>query len=81
VHRTAADGITVERLDDDIEIGRLSANALLTSDIFNFKNIFARGATPDTIESFNDYDRIKAKNKSDKLLELKQGIKDLNIKL
>ncbi|MEO0041838.1 MAG: hypothetical protein RL329_1286, partial [Bacteroidota bacterium] len=34
-----------------------------------------------TIESFNDYDRIKAKNKSDKLLELKQGIKDLNIKL
>jgi predicted ATPase len=74
VHRTKEAGITVERLDDDIEIGRLSANALLTSDIFNFKTIFARGATPDTIESFDDYDRIKTKNRRDKLLELKRGI-------
>jgi predicted ATPase len=47
VHRTKAAGITVERLDDDIDIQRLSVNALLTSDIFNFGNIFARDATPD----------------------------------
>jgi predicted ATP-binding protein involved in virulence len=48
VHRSQSTGILVERLDDAIEIERLSANALFTSDIFNFKNIFARGATPDT---------------------------------
>jgi predicted ATP-dependent endonuclease of OLD family len=81
VHRSKTTGITVERLDDDIEIGQLSANALLSSDIFNFKTIFARGATPDTILSFNDYDRIKEMNRVDKLLELKHGFKDLNIKL
>ena len=81
VRRSKTAGITAERLDDDIEIGQLSANALLSSSIFNFKTIFARGATPDTMVSFNDYDRIKEMNRVDKLLELKDGFNDLNIKL
>ena len=81
VNRTKELGITVERLDDDIDISRLSANALLTSDIFGFKSIFARGSTPDTIEPFDDYKDIKEMNELEKRLELKQGFKDLNIKI
>ncbi|MEN9613603.1 MAG: hypothetical protein RLZZ628_4417 [Bacteroidota bacterium] len=73
VHRTQEAGITVDRLDDDIEIGRLSANALLTSDIFNFKTIFARGATPDTIEPYDDYEEVRVKNRVEKLLELRRN--------
>ena len=81
VNRTS-DGITVDRLDDDIDIQRLSANALLTSDIFGFKNIYAREATPDTIEPFDSYEKIKEKNGMESLLlELKQGFNDLNIKI
>ena len=59
VNRTAEEGITVQRLDDEIDIQRLSANALLTSDIFGFKSFFARGSTPDTIEPFDDFKDIK----------------------
>ena len=70
VNRTKELGITVERLDDDIDISRLSANALLTSDIFGFKSIFARGSTPDTIEPFDDYKDIKEMNELEKRLEL-----------
>ena len=81
VNRTKELGITVDRLDDDIDIDRLSANALLTSDIFGFKTIFARGATPDTIEPFDDYKDIKEMNDLEKRMELKQGFKDLNIKI
>ena len=81
VNRTEELGITVERLDDDIEIDRLSANSLLSSDIFGFKSIFARGATPDTIRPFNDYKDIKEMSELEKRLELKQGFKDLNIKI
>lgn len=81
VNRTKELGITVDRLDDDIDIDRLSANALLTSDIFGFKTIFARGATPDTIEPFDDYKDIKEMNELEKRMELKQGFKDLNIKI
>jgi predicted ATPase len=81
VHRTKEAGITIERLDDDIEIGRLSANSLLTSDIFGFKSIFARGSTPDTIEPFDDYKDIKEMNEMEKILTLKNGLKALNISL
>jgi predicted ATP-binding protein involved in virulence len=81
VNRTKELGITVDRLDDDIDIDRLSANALLTSDIFGFKTIFARGATPDTIEPFDNYKDIKEMNELEKRMELKQGFKDLNIKI
>ncbi len=81
VNRTKELGITVDRLDDEIDIDRLSANTLLTSDIFGFKSIFARGATPETIEPFDDYKDIKEMNELEKRMELKQGFKDLNIKI
>lgn len=72
VNRTVENGITVERLDDDIDIKRLSANALLTSDIFGFPNIFARGATPKTIEPEDNYKEIEEMSRMEKLLKLKK---------
>lgn len=81
VHRTKSKGITVERLDDDIDIQRLNVNALLTSDIFNFGDIFARGATPDTIEPFDKYSDIQKTYSNEKLLELKTRFKKLKIKI
>jgi energy-coupling factor transporter ATP-binding protein EcfA2 len=71
VHRTQSEGVTVERLDDDIEIQKLSVNALLTSDIFDFGAIFANGATPDTLEPFDNYKEIQEKERLKKLLQLK----------
>jgi predicted ATP-binding protein involved in virulence len=81
VNRTKEEGITIHRLDTEIEIDKLSANALLTSDIFGFKDIFARGSTPDTIEPFNNYDDIKQMKEPEKLSILKSGLKALKIKL
>ncbi len=77
VHRTKADGITVERLDDDIEIQNLTVNALLTSDIFNIAPIVARGATPATVEPFDNYDKIKEMTELDKRLQLKNVLNRL----
>ncbi|MEO0043036.1 MAG: hypothetical protein RL329_2484 [Bacteroidota bacterium] len=77
VYRNKTDGITVKRLDDDIDIQHLSANALLTSDIFNFKSVFARGATPDTMIPFNDYKEVGA---SEKLVLLRKKMNDLKLK-
>jgi energy-coupling factor transporter ATP-binding protein EcfA2 len=81
VNRTKKEGIRINRLDTEIEIDKLSANALLTSDIFGFKDIFARGSTPDTIEPFNNYDDIKQMKEPEKLNILKSGLKALKIKL
>jgi AAA domain, putative AbiEii toxin, Type IV TA system len=81
VQRTKSKGITVERLDDDIDIQRLNVNALLTSDIFNFGDIFARGATPDTIEPFDKYSDIQKTYSNEQLLELKTRFKKLKIKI
>ncbi len=77
VHRNKIHGITAERLDDDIEMRHLSANALLTSDIFSFKSIFARGATPDTMIPFNDYKEVA---ESEKLALLRKKMIDLKLK-
>jgi energy-coupling factor transporter ATP-binding protein EcfA2 len=77
VHRTKSEGITVERLDDDIDIQRLTVNALLTSDIFNFNKIFTRGATVEMIEPVDNYDQIKEMSKIDKLLQLKKVLKTI----
>ncbi|MEN9612017.1 MAG: hypothetical protein RLZZ628_2831 [Bacteroidota bacterium] len=77
VHRNKTNGITVERFDDDIDLRHLSANALLTSDIFSFKSIFARGATPDTIIPFNDYQEVA---ESEKLALLRKKMNDLKLK-
>jgi energy-coupling factor transporter ATP-binding protein EcfA2 len=77
VHRTKSEGITVERLDDDIDIQRLTVNALLTSDIFNFNKIFTRGATIEMIEPVDNYKQIKEMTRLDKLLQLKKVLKSI----
>ncbi|MEY4936264.1 MAG: hypothetical protein RIS64_2623, partial [Bacteroidota bacterium] len=81
VNRTAQEGISVKRLDNEIEIRRLSANALLTSDVFGFDTIFARGSTPDTIEPFDNYKQIQEMSDIEKSLTLKAGFKKLRIKI
>jgi predicted ATP-binding protein involved in virulence len=81
VNRTAEEGISVKRLDNEIEIRRLSANAQLTSDVFGFDTIFARGSTPDTIEPFDNYRQIKEMSEIEKSLTLKAGFKKLRIKI
>ncbi len=80
VHRNKKDGVTVERLDDNIEVTKLHPNALLTSDIFGFHNLFARDATPDSMDPFDRYEDIKKMKDTQKLLELKGAFKKLNIK-
>ena len=55
VNRTALEGITVDRLDDDFDIRRLNPNALLTSPIFGFEDIFARDAKAEDITPIDDY--------------------------
>lgn len=55
VNRTVAEGITVDRLDDDIDIWRLNPNALLTSPIFGFEHILARDVEAEDITPINDY--------------------------
>ena len=41
VNRTASEGITVDRKDDDFDIHRLNPNALLSSSIFGFSRIIS----------------------------------------
>lgn len=77
VNRTPETGITAERLDDDIDIERLSANALLSSEIFGFKNIFARGATPETIIPSNNYADLSDEKRQELL---KKRFNELNLK-
>jgi predicted ATP-dependent endonuclease of OLD family len=45
VSRTIEKGIIATRKDDEMEIHRLNPTALLTSPIFGFQQLFARGAT------------------------------------
>jgi predicted ATPase len=58
VHRTKEAGITVERLDNDIEIHRLNPNALLTSPIFGFQQLFARDTTAEKIIPTDNYENV-----------------------
>jgi hypothetical protein len=58
----------------------LHPNALLTSDIFGFHHLFARGATPNTIDPFDQYEAIKKLKDTRKLLELKGAFKKIKIK-
>jgi predicted ATP-dependent endonuclease of OLD family len=55
VNRTIEDGITVERLDDDMDIRRLNPNALLTSPIFGFEHLLARDAKPEDITPIDNF--------------------------
>jgi predicted ATPase len=76
VHRTQKEGITAEQLDDEVDIRRLSANALLTSPIFGFSHIFARDATPESLIPFNNYQEVEA---SAKLTLIRKKIKELKL--
>jgi predicted ATPase len=56
VNRTVENGITVDRLDDDIDIYRLNPNALLTSPIFGFTHLFANGVKEEEITPINNFE-------------------------
>jgi predicted ATP-dependent endonuclease of OLD family len=58
VSRTIEEGITVERKDDEMEIHRLNPSALLTSPIFGFQQLFARGATPQEVIPTDNYEDV-----------------------
>lgn len=65
VNKTS-DGIEIDRLDDDFDIRRLNPNALLTSPIFGFQEIFASSiddedekTEPLPIENFSELERLK----------------------
>jgi predicted ATP-binding protein involved in virulence len=69
VHRSTTEGITVERKDAEIEIRRLNPNALLTSPIFDFHQLFAAGAKSDEIAPTEDYDEVETTNQIKKNLQ------------
>jgi predicted ATP-binding protein involved in virulence len=58
VERSPEKGITVDRKDDDFDIRQLNPEALLTSPIFNFQTIFARGAKHETIIPTSDFKEV-----------------------
>jgi predicted ATP-binding protein involved in virulence len=81
VNRTASEGITIERMDETIDIERLSPNALLSSDIFGYTFLFARDATPESVSPFDDYKEIEEMDNVEKLLRIKNGLQKHNIRL
>jgi predicted ATP-binding protein involved in virulence len=58
VERNLEKGITIDRKDDDFDIRQLNPEALLTSPIFNFQTLFARGAKPETIIPTSDFKEV-----------------------
>jgi predicted HAD superfamily hydrolase len=71
VHRNIENGITVDRKDDEIEIHRLNPNALLTSPIFGFQQLFTPDATAQEIIATDNYDDVTA------IQEMKKRLKSL----
>jgi predicted ATP-dependent endonuclease of OLD family len=71
VSRTIEKGITATRKDDEMEIHRLNPSALLTSPIFGFQQLFARGATAQEIMPTDDYGDV------DFMKKMKARIKSL----
>jgi hypothetical protein len=63
VARDANNGIQVERLDDDFDVRKLHPEALLTSPVFDFQNLFARDATPDEVIPSSNFSEIEAVEK------------------
>jgi predicted ATP-binding protein involved in virulence len=58
VERNLEKGITIDRKDDDFNIRQLNPEALLTSPIFNFQTLFARGAKVETIIPTSDFKEV-----------------------
>jgi AAA15 family ATPase/GTPase len=71
VSRTIEMGITIDRKDSEVEIHRLNPNALLTSPIFGFQQLFAPDATPKEIIPTDNYDDVTA------IQEMKKRLKSL----
>lgn len=58
VERNLEKGITIDRKDDDFNIRQLNPEALLTSPIFNFQTLFARGAKTESIIPTSDFKEV-----------------------
>ncbi len=71
VERSSEQGITIDRKDDDFDIRKLSPEALLTSPIFGFQTLFARGATADEIIPTSDFNEVL------EIEEIKERLKKL----
>lgn len=58
VERNAENGISIDRKDDDFDFRQLSTEALLTSPVFGFQTLFARGTTADEIIPTSDFKEV-----------------------
>ena len=73
VNRTFEEGITMDRQDDDFDIRQLNPEALLTSPIFDFPTLFARGArAKDIIPTSNFEEIIDVQNIKERLKKLRE---------
>jgi predicted ATP-binding protein involved in virulence len=78
VERSSERGITVDRKDDDFDIRKLNPQSLLTSPIFGFHTLFARGAKAEDIiasDEFQDVEKIEKIKKRLQELREKGSIK------
>jgi predicted ATP-binding protein involved in virulence len=78
VERSSEHGITVDRKDDDFDIRKLNPQSLLTSPIFGFHTLFARGAKAENIiasDEFKDVEKIEKIKKRLQELREKGSIK------
>ena len=58
VDRTLEEGITIDKKADDFDIRKLNLSALLTSPIFGFYQILARGAKADDIIPVDNFEEV-----------------------
>ena len=71
VERNPENGISVDRKDDDFDIRQLNPLSLLTSPVFGFQALFARGAKSNTIIASDDFDDVE------KIEKIKNRLKTL----
>ena len=74
VERSKEKGITIDRKDDDFDIRKLNPMMLLTSPIFNFHAVLARGAKADDIIAGDDFKEVED------IKRIKERLKDLREK-
>lgn len=76
VDRNKEEGITIDRKDDDFDIYRLNPNAILTSPIFGFQELYPPDTTAKEIlpvENFSEVERVNDIKKRMKALR-EQGL-------
>ena len=74
VERNSETGITIDRKDDDFDIRQLNPMMLLTSPIFNFHAVLARGAKAENIIAADDFKEVED------IKRIKERLKDLREK-